>query len=81
MRFRCTSADVFNSVFDELGRTIDAEKGLKSLTIGQIDDQNILQEWPLSQLVFKSPNLEYLKVGGLTFTIPENRTQLLQFAG
>ena len=31
--FESTSSEVLNSVFDDLGRSIDEEQGLKKLTI------------------------------------------------
>jgi len=34
----CTSSEVLNSVFDDIGRTIDKEKGLKSFTIWKFKD-------------------------------------------
>ena len=45
------------------------------------EDQNTLQEWPLSQLVIKSPNLEYLKIECLVHTTPANCSAILEFAG
>ena len=35
----------------------------------------------MSQLVIKSPNLEYLKIDNLFNTTPANRSALLEFAG
>ena len=40
-----------------------------------------MQDWPLSQLVLKSPKLEYLKLGFLNTNNVANRSQLLEFAG
>ena len=42
---------------------------------------NTLHEWPLGQLVVKSPRLEYLKIYHMIYTTPANRSQLLEFAG
>ena len=79
--FECTSSEVLNSVFDDLGRSIDEEQGLKKLTIMRFNDKNTLHEWPLGQLVVKSPRLEYLKIYDLIMTTPANRSQFLEFAG
>ena len=49
---------MLNTLIDVLGRTIDKEQGLKRLTVDGFDDKNILQDWPLEQLLLKSPNLE-----------------------
>ena len=35
----------------------------------------------MSQLVIKSPNLEYLKIDNLLFTTPTNRSAILDLAG
>ena len=55
--FKCSSSEVLNSMFDVLGRTIDTEQGLKKLMISHFYDQNVLQEWPLTQLIPKSTKL------------------------
>jgi len=78
--FVCSSSDVINSVFDDIGRTIDTDQGLKKITISGYEDRNTLDEWPLSQLAIKSPNLESLIIAKLSTTIA-NRSQLLEFAG
>ena len=36
--FTCTSSEVLNSVFDDLGRSIDEDQGLKKLTIEWLKD-------------------------------------------
>ena len=79
--FSCTSSEVLNSLFDDLGLSIDKEQGLKKLTIEQFYDENTLHEWPLGQLVLKSPHLEYLKIYDLRVTTVANRSQLLEFVG
>ena len=78
--FSCTSSEVVNSVFDDLGRIVDEEEGLKNLTIERFYDQNSLQEWPLGQLVYKCSHLQSLKLASLDRTTPANRSQLLEFA-
>ena len=70
-----------NYLFDDLARLIDEEQGLKKLEIVDFEDEYKLQEWPLSQLVLKSPQLEYLKLGFLNTNNVANRSQLLEFAG
>ena len=65
---KCSSSDAVNSVFDDLGRYIDAEEGLKKFEIIDFKDRNTLEEWPLSQLVMKSPNLEQLTISRLNTT-------------
>ena len=70
--FACSSSAALNSVFDDLGRYIIEEEGLKKLTFGGFADKNNLEEWPLSQLLIKSPNLEELKIDYLEETTPEN---------
>ena len=47
----CSSSDTLNAVFEDIGRNIDEEEGLKQLKIWGFSDQNTLAEWPLSQLV------------------------------
>ena len=63
-----------------LGRTIDAEQGLKRLTIEGFADTNELQGWPLEQLVLRSPTLLNLKINNLDKTTPANRSLILDFA-
>ena len=60
--FACSSTEVLNTLFEDIGRTVDEVQGLKKLAIEMFMDQNTLEEWPLSQLVLKSQNLEYLKI-------------------
>ena len=60
--FACSSSEVLNTLFEDIGRTVDEVQGLKKLAIEMLMDQNTLEEWPLSQLVLKSQNLEYLKI-------------------
>ena len=77
----CTSSDVLNSVFYDLGRIIDEMPGLKSLTIEMIlDDQNKLEEWSLGELALKTHSLQHLKIANLGMTTEDNRSQLLEFA-
>ena len=45
--FECTSSEVLNSVIDDIGRAVDEEQGLKSLSIEFFLDENELEEWPL----------------------------------
>ena len=78
--FKCTSSEVVNSVFDDLGCTIDGVKGLQSLTIENYQDQNSLQEWPLGQIVPKCHNLQSLRFVNFLRTTPACRSQLLEFA-
>ena len=72
--FACSSSAAVNSIFDDLGRYSDMEEGLKKLTINHFADKNTLEEWPLSQLVIKSPKLEELKIDWMLDTTAENRT-------
>ena len=77
--FTCSSSEVLNSLLDDLSRTIDPVNGLKKLTINGFEDEvNTLADWPLSQLLIKSPHLEELTMGVL-FTTPANHSQLLEF--
>ena len=78
---RFSSSEVLNSLIDDLGRTIDVNEGLKKLSIEAFHDcENDLQEWPLSQLVLRSPNLEELRIVR-TITTPANYTQIMEFVG
>ena len=77
----CSSSDALNLVFEDLARSIDAEEGLKKFEIGNLADQNTLEEWPLSQLLSKCHHLQELRVYSLHFTTAANRSQLLEFAG
>ena len=79
--FACSSSAALNSVFDDLGRYIIEEEGLKKLTFGGFADKNNLEEWPLSQLLIKSPNLEELTIDYLEETTGENIISILEFAG
>ena len=69
---------MLNTLIDVLGRTIDKEQGLKRLTVDHFCDRNSLQDWPLEQLLLKSPHLEYLKIGYLETTVA-NSDQLMEF--
>ena len=55
--FCSTSPEVLNTVVDVLGRAVDGERGLRSLTIEYFEDKNKLEEWPLGQLVLKTHHL------------------------
>ena len=44
-------------------------------------DKNSLEEWPLSQLLLKSPNLAELKIIFLRDTTEANRAKILEFTG
>ena len=70
----CSSSAALNSVFDDLGRYSDEEEGLKNLKIWRFADKNTLEEWPLSQLLIKSPYLAELTIYHLGLTKAENRT-------
>ena len=78
--FTCSSAEVLNSLLDELSLTIDPINGLKKFTIEGFVEGNALAEWPLNQLLMKSPHLEELMIAGLG-TIAANRSQLVEFIG
>ena len=66
-------------MLDDLSRTIDPINGLKKLTIDGFEDEvNTLADWPFSQLLFKSPDLEELTIAWLT-TTPANTSQLVEF--
>ena len=56
-KFKSTSSEVVNSIFDFLGRTIDREQGLKSLAIEYYNDKNKLEDWSLEQLAHNTHNL------------------------
>ena len=81
MNIMCSSAQVLNSLIEQLGLLVDEEKGLKKLTIINFQDQNNLEEWPLDQLATKCFALESIEIGSLYLTTPENRTKLLEFVG
>ena len=65
---------------DRLGRAVNEQLGLLSLTIENFRDSNKLEEWPLGQLVLKTHHLQFLKLAFLGFTTDDNKTQLLEFA-
>ena len=45
-------------MFEDLGRTVDAEQGLKNLTIEYFAEEEFkLEWWPLGQLVLKTHHL------------------------
>ena len=71
---KCSSQDVVNSVFEDLGRVIDKVQGLKKLTVINFFDENALEEWPLRWIVIKSPNLESLTIACLRYTTAANRS-------
>ena len=77
--FACSSSEVINSLFENLGRAIDSEQGLKKLSIEGFDDQNVLQDWSFSQFVLKGLNLESLTLKYLGKTVAANSSQLLEF--
>ena len=61
--FSCSSANVVNGVFDQIGQRVNVEdQGLLSLKIWSYSDKNRLEEWPLSQLLTKAPFLKSLKI-------------------
>ena len=77
----CSSSEVLNALIDDLSRNIDENQGLKKLVIYGLKDMvNTLEDWPLSQLLLKSPHLEELVIGAL-YTTPANRSQLVEFIG
>lgn len=78
---KCSSNNMVSTLIDVLGRTINEEQGLRKLTINRWFDQNNLQDWPLEQLLHKSPHLEYLEISDLSTCDAERRSQLLEFAG
>ena len=61
-RFKCTSSEALNLVFEDLARSIDYEEGLRVFEINWFKDENTLEEWPLSQLLFKSHRLQKLTI-------------------
>ena len=71
---KCSSSEVVTSMFEDLGRVIDKEQGLKKLTVINFFDENALEEWPLHQIVIKSPNLESLTIACLRYTTAANRS-------
>ena len=79
MNIMCSSAQVLNSLIEQLGLLVDEEKGLKKLTIINFQDQNNLEEWPLDQLATKCFALESISISFLRCTTLENRTKLLEF--
>ena len=78
--FETTSSETVNSVIGVLGRAIDAEQGLKRLSISGFWDTNELQGWPLEQLVLRSSTLLSLRIDSLDCTTPVNRSLILDFA-
>ena len=78
--FRCSSSEVVNSVFEDLGQTVNDEQGLKHLTIEGYNDKNELQEWPLGQLALKCHSLQTLTFNYFG-TTAANCSRLLEFAG
>ena len=68
-------------MLEDLARCVDKEEGLKKLKINFFLDQNTLEEWPLSQLLFKSHRLKKLTIWDLRYTTATNRSQILEFAG
>ena len=43
MNIMCSSAQVLNSLIEQLGLLVDEEKGLKKLKIAHLNDQNYLE--------------------------------------
>ena len=61
--FKCSSSEVLNALFEDLGRTIDREQGLKRFVINAFcDEKHTLQEWPLEHLVLNCHHLEELRL-------------------
>lgn len=79
--FFCSSTEVLNLMLDDLGRTIDDERGLKRLTITNWFEEHELQEWPLEQLALKCHHLESLQLSEMDCTKNSNSILLLEFAG
>ena len=79
--FNCSSSEIVNSVFEDLGQTVSDEQGLKHLTIELFYDKNELQEWPLGQLALKCHSLQSLNFTGFKAASAANRSRLLEFAG
>ena len=81
-RFRCSSTEVTNGVFDHIGRSISTDqRGILSFEVDRYADKNKLEQWPLSQLVTKSPFIQTIKIKDLYGTTAENRQVFMNFVG
>lgn len=79
--FSCTSTEVLNSVIDDISCSVGNEQDVLTLEIEQFIDRNVLQAWPLGQLVAKCSSIQTLKVQDLSQTTDNNRRQILTFVG
>ena len=59
---KCSSAQVLNSLIEQLGQLVDEDKGLRKIKISGLSDKNNLEEWPLDQLVTKCFALESINI-------------------
>ena len=69
-----------NSLLGDIGYNIDHEQGLKKLELdfGEVEN-NTIQEWPLSQILARSPFLQHLKIGYLHRGNAASRSTILNF--
>ena len=79
--FRCSSSEVLNSFFEDLGRNIDPEQGLKGITFYDFKFHHDIQEWPLLHIAMKCHALEELTIVPRFDCTSANRVQLFEFAG
>ena len=69
-----------NSLLDDIGYNIDHDQGLKKLALDFYEyENNTIQEWPLSQILARSPLLEYLKIEKLPRDNAASRSTILNF--
>ena len=75
----CSSAEVVNSVLDDIGRLIWPGRGLNSIEIFYFRDRNTLMQWPLSQFAAQSHHLQILEINHLE-TTEENIDLIMDFS-
>ena len=75
-----SSPQAMNSLLDDIGYNIDQGQGLKKLKLHFNNDENdTIQEWPLSQILARSPLLEHLEISHLHENNAASRSTLLNF--
>ena len=79
--FSCSTARVLNTVFDDIGRRVDPEQGLKTFCIEYFTDKNSLEASSLSRLTAKCHSAECIQATDLEDTTASNRSKLMDFVG
>ena len=68
-RLWCSSSEVVNQVFDQLGEALHDDQQLKSLKITNYYDRNQLENWTCQKLAHLAMNCEELELNGLYGTV------------